>query len=72
MIMAILRSKQIRDLSAEDFQKKMNEIRLELAKERGKISIGSPADNPGKIRELRKTIARMITIKQEKSSQKKQ
>jgi len=64
--MAIVRAKQVREMSSEDYSKKMGDIRLELAKERGKVAVGSPADNPGKIKALKRAIARMITIKKEK------
>ncbi len=63
--MAILRAKNIRDMRTEDRVKKLKELRLELFKEKGKIDIGGISDNPGKIREIRKTIARMLTIKKE-------
>ena len=68
--MAILRSKQIRDMNADEQKKKMNDIRLELAKELGKINVGSPADNPGKIKAMKKTIARMLTLQREQASKK--
>ena len=63
--MAILRAKNIRDMRTEDRVKKLKELRLELFKEKGKIDIGGISDNPGKIREIRKTIARMLTIEKE-------
>jgi ribosomal protein L29 len=34
---------------------------LDLAKERGQIVIGGAISNPGKLREVRKTIARILT-----------
>ncbi|MCK5042485.1 MAG: 50S ribosomal protein L29 [Candidatus Aenigmarchaeota archaeon] len=63
--MAILRAKNIRDMRAEDRSKKLKELKLELFKEKGKIDVGGISDNPGKIRELRRTIARILTIDKE-------
>ncbi|MEA2004276.1 MAG: 50S ribosomal protein L29 [archaeon] len=63
--MAILRAKNIRDMRTEDRVKKLKELKLELFKEKGKIDIGGISDNPGKIREIRKTIARVLTIEKE-------
>ncbi len=65
MVMAILRAKNIRDMRSEDRVKKLKELKLELFKEKGKIDVGGVSDNPGKIRELRRTIARILTIDKE-------
>ncbi len=64
--MAILKIKDIRKLGNKDFEKKLNELELELAKERANISIGASVTSPGRIKEIRKTIARVRTIKSEK------
>ncbi|MCK4496710.1 MAG: 50S ribosomal protein L29 [Candidatus Aenigmarchaeota archaeon] len=65
--MAILRSKDIRKLSEKELEKKMDELRLELAKEKANISIGASVTSPGRIKEIRKTIARILSVKKEKS-----
>jgi len=65
MVMAIIRAKNIRDMRAEDRSKKLKELKLELFKEKGKIDVGGISDNPGKIREIRRTIARILTIDKE-------
>ena len=44
-----------------DLIKRLNELRLELAKEKGQIAIGGSPSNPGRIREIKKTIARILT-----------
>ncbi len=61
--MAILKKKQIREMKGEDLNKKLSELRLELLKEMGNVKMGRPIKNPGKIKELRRTIARILTIK---------
>ena len=63
--MAILRKSEIRKLSEKEIDKKIQELRLELAKERANINIGASATSPGRIREIRKTIARMETLRKE-------
>ena len=63
--MAILRPRQIRDMSAEDRTKKLDELKLELFKENGKIDVGGVSDNPGRISEIKRTIARILTIQKE-------
>ncbi|VVB61180.1 50S ribosomal protein L29 [uncultured archaeon] len=64
--MSILKLKEAREMPKENLDKKLSEIRLELAKELGKIRVGGVAENPGKIREMKKTIARILTIQSEK------
>lgn len=63
--MAILRSDEIRDMSTEEMDEKMFELRSELLHEKSKIASGGVADNPGRIKEIRRTIARILTIKKE-------
>jgi len=61
--MAILKVKQIREMKPEELAKKLSELKLELAKEHGNVKMGRPVKNPGKIREMRRAIARLTTIK---------
>lgn len=62
--MAIMRNKDIRKL--EKKEEKLSELRLELAKERANINIGASVSSPGRIKEMRKTIARILTMNKEK------
>lgn len=64
--MAILKATQIRDMSDEELEKKLADLRMELMKERAKAKVGGVPDNPGKVREIKRTIARILTIKREK------
>ena len=66
--MAIMRKKDIRKLEAKELEKKLDEMRLELAKQRASVKIGATVTSPGRIRELRKTVARGLTIKKERSA----
>lgn len=61
--MAILRSEEIRDLSAEELEEKLAELRNELLRERSNIASGGTSENPGRLKEIRRTIARILTIK---------
>jgi len=63
--MAILRLKDIRDLSSEKRKEKVTEFRTELARLKTMVEAGGSIDNPTRIRELRKTIARILTIEAE-------
>jgi large subunit ribosomal protein L29 len=61
--MAIFRAKDVRELSDVELQEQMGKIRLELIQHYGKVSAGGSTENPGRIRELRRTVARMMTEK---------
>ena len=63
--MPILRVEDIRDMSSEERKKKLNELRTELMRLKTMIKAGGTVENPMKIRELRKTIARILTIEHE-------
>jgi len=63
--MAILRLKEIRDMSPEKRKEKITEFRTELARLKTMVEAGGSIDNPAQIRELRKTIARILTIEAE-------
>ena len=63
--MAILRTKQIRETVPKDLDSKLAEFRLELMKETGGIKMGKPIKNTGRIGELKRTIARILTVKNE-------
>jgi len=63
--MPLLRTKEIRAMNAESRAKKLTELRDELMHERGVAAMGGAPPNPGKIRALRKNIARILTIQGE-------
>jgi large subunit ribosomal protein L29 len=70
--MPILRLKDIDKMSSEDHAKKLSELRAELSRLRTMVGAGGAVDNPARIKELRKTIARMLTIKTEQNLELKQ
>ena len=63
-----LKPKDIRKMSREERLEKLKELRLELMKLRMQSDIGT-LDNPGKIRAIKKTIARILTINREEELQ---
>ncbi len=64
--MAQKTTKDLRALGAGEIEKMLSELKLELAKEMGKIKVGSVPDNPGKVRSTKRAIARIKTIINEK------
>lgn len=63
--MPIIRIKEIRDLSHEDKLKRLGELQTELMRLKTMVKAGGSLDNPARVRELRKTIARILTIDSE-------
>ena len=59
--MAIIKKRQLKEMSHDDLINRLNELKLELVKDEGQIAIGGSPANPGRVRELRKTIARILT-----------
>lgn len=65
--MPILRVRDIREMSFEERRKKLLELQTELSRLKTMIKAGGSIDNPSRIHELRKTIARILTIETEQS-----
>jgi len=61
-----MRIKEINALSTEDRENKLLDLRIELARIRTMVNAGGAVENPTRIRELRRTIAQILTIKNEK------
>ena len=66
--MAILKADEIRNMTENELEEKMDDLKLELAKEKGKTDMGSFPENPGRIKEIKKTIAKILTILKERRS----
>jgi len=52
-------------MSPEERLRKLRELRIELMKLRGQLSAGGIVENPSRIREVRKAIARILTVMRE-------
>ncbi|MCS7123731.1 MAG: 50S ribosomal protein L29 [Candidatus Aenigmarchaeota archaeon] len=64
--MALLKSKQLKNLSVDELKNKLKELRLELFKERSAVEMRRIGKNTKRIRDLRKNIARILTVLREK------
>ena len=61
----MLSATEVRQLAAEDRKSRLAELRRELMQERGVQAMGGSTPSPGKIRTLRREIARILTIERE-------
>lgn len=64
--MAIIRKNELVQMDEKSMNDKLNELKKELVKINAQISMGTMPENPGKIKEIRRTIARINTIKKMK------
>ncbi len=65
----VLKAKEIRSFTSEERLEKLEELKRELMHERGVAAMGGSPPSPGKIRQLRTSIARMLTIMHEEGEQ---
>ncbi|HEX59692.1 MAG TPA: 50S ribosomal protein L29 [Methanomicrobia archaeon] len=64
--MAILKMDEIRKMSDAELREELRELSMELLRERTKIAAGGALENPGRVREIRRTIARIKTVLEER------
>jgi large subunit ribosomal protein L29 len=67
--MALLKMEEIRSMTIEERDRKLDELRAELAKQRAAMLSGAGMENPGVIRGIRKNIARILTVNNEEARQ---
>jgi len=67
--MALLRMKEIRAMTPDARNAKLKELRDDLLHERGQAAMGGAPHSPGKIRALRKNIARILTVQSAEATQ---
>jgi len=65
-----LKVKEIRQVTPEERSGKLKELKEELMHERGVSAMGGSSPSPGKIRQIRQSIARILTIMQEQGEHK--
>lgn len=63
--MPIARMSEIRDMSGEEQKRRLSELRTELVRMRTMVKAGGAVENPSRIREIKRTIARILTVMNE-------
>jgi len=61
-----MKAKNIRSMGVVEIEQKVFSLRQELAKERAASKSGTKAEKPAKIRNIRRDIARLLTVLNEK------
>jgi len=65
----VLKAKEIREYTPEERREKLKELKSELMHERGVAAMGGSPPSPGRIRQIRMSIAKMLTIMREEGEQ---
>ena len=69
--MTMIKTKDVRTMKPDERVQRLGEFRLELSKLKGSSAVGASIKEPGKVKELRKAIARILTVYKEESMAKK-
>jgi large subunit ribosomal protein L29 len=69
--MAIIRKNELVQMDEKALEGKLKELKIELIKINAQRSMGTMPENPGKIKEIKKTIARINTLKNARGGKKK-
>ena len=67
--MPFIRLKTIREMDSGEREAKLIELQVELSKLRALIRAGGSLENPSRVKEIRKAIARIMTIQSEEKSE---
>ena len=66
-----MKVKELRGMSTKELGDKMLELKKELLKMRGQIAVGTVPKNPGQVKNLKRSIAQILFIQQEKETSSK-
>ena len=67
-----MKVKELRLMNEFDLDNKLIELKKELMKLNSQIAIGTAPKSPGKVKEIKRTIAKILSINNEKTTNKKQ
>ena len=57
-----MKVKEMKEMTKEELKERVIELKQELAKERASIASGTRSEKPSKIKNIRKDIARLLTV----------
>ncbi|WP_181692352.1 50S ribosomal protein L29 [Natronomonas sp. LN261] len=63
--MAVLHVEEIRDMTPAEREAELEQLETELLNENAVLASGGAPENPGRIGELKRTIARLKTVQRE-------
>ena len=63
--MAIIKTKELRAMDEKTMSNKLAELRNELISINAQVAMGTVPENPGRVREIKRTIAKILTVKRQ-------
>ncbi|MBS3152342.1 50S ribosomal protein L29 [Candidatus Woesearchaeota archaeon] len=57
-----IRKNELKNMSRENMKIKIVELKKELMKLKSQVARGTPPENPGKIRSLKRNVAKILTM----------
>ena len=64
--MAIFKIDEIRNMGEDEITEELRKLESDLVRERGIVVAGGAPEKPGRIKDIRRTIARIKTVQQER------
>ena len=65
--MALIKKTELRTLNTKQIDDRIKELRKDLLKFNAQRAVGTTIENPGKIKLIKRTIAKLLTIKNQNS-----
>ena len=65
-----MKIKELRNMDNASLNEKLTELKKELVKVNAQVAIGTALKNPGQVRVIKKTLARILTLSTEKDVEK--
>ena len=62
-----MKTKELRNLTKKDLETKLDELKKELIKLNAQVATGTVPKSPGQIKQIKKTIAKILTLQKEKN-----
>lgn len=67
-----MKFKELKSMSKEDLGEKLKQLRMDLIKSNAQVATGTTPKNSGQIRQMKKTIAKIKTILEGRTEEKKE
>jgi large subunit ribosomal protein L29 len=64
--MAMFTSEEIRNMSEEEIEDELRNLESEILRERGIVAAGGAPEKPGRVKDIRRTVALIKTVKTER------
>lgn len=61
-----MKTKSYREMDEKQLTEKLIELRKDMIKQNAQVATGTTPKSPGQIREMKKTVARIMTVLREK------